>query len=245
VLDRTVVASIGATFQIKQRRVQADPDVVEGVLDAIGKGPNGRPWDCRACGFETCRRFAEAAALGRASMRQCGPYQERRAEEAQRSAAVDTMTGLSTYRVLRDRLAFEVERSKRSNEGFAVLFMDLDRFKDVNDQFGHEAGNDILRAVADEIRSAVRASDVAARYGGDEFVVILTRTDLDGGARVAEALRAGIEGVGRRLGYPPALVTVSIGLADFNPGEPVEGDLLVAADRALYRAKAAGRNVVA
>jgi diguanylate cyclase (GGDEF)-like protein len=245
VLDRTVVASVGATFQIKQRRVQADPDVVDGILDAIGKGPNGRAWDCRACGFETCRRFAEAAALGRASMRQCGPYQERRAEEAQRSAAVDTMTGLSTYRVLRDRLAFEVERSKRSSEGFAVLFMDLDRFKDVNDQYGHEAGNDILRAVADEIRSAVRASDVAARYGGDEFVVILTRTDLEGGARVAEALRAGIEGVGRRLGYPPSLVTVSIGLAEFDPDEPSEGDLLVAADRALYKAKAAGRNVVA
>jgi diguanylate cyclase (GGDEF)-like protein len=245
VLDRTVVASVGATFQIKPRRVQPDPDVVEGILDAIGKGPNGRAWDCRACGFETCQRFAEAAALGRASMRQCGPYQERRAEEAQRSAAVDTMTGLSTYRVLRDRLAFEVERGKRSNEGFAVLFMDLDRFKDVNDQYGHEAGNDILRAVADEIRSAVRASDVAARYGGDEFVVILTRTDLEGGARVAEALRAGIEGVGRRLGYPPALVTVSIGLAEFDPNEPSEGDLLVAADRALYRAKAAGRNVVA
>ncbi len=245
VLDRTVVASVGATFQIKQRRVQADPDVVDGILDAIGKGPNGRAWDCRACGFETCQRFAEAAALGRASMRQCGPYQERRAEEAQRSAAVDTMTGLSTYRVLRDRLAFEVERSKRSSEGFAVLFMDLDRFKDVNDQYGHEAGNDILRAVADEIRSAVRASDVAARYGGDEFVVILTRTDLEGGARVAEALRAGIEGVGRRLGYPPSLVTVSIGLAEFDPDEPSEGDLLVAADRALYKAKAAGRNVVA
>jgi diguanylate cyclase (GGDEF)-like protein len=245
VLDRTVVASVGASFEIKQRRVQADPDVVEGILDAIGKGPNGRPWDCRACGFESCRRFAEAAALGRASMRQCGPYQERRAEEAQRAAAVDQMTGLSTYRVLRDRLAFEMERGKRSSEGFAVLFLDLDRFKDVNDQYGHEAGNDILRAVADEIRNAVRASDVAARYGGDEFVVILTRTDLEGGARVAEALRAGIEGVGLRMGYPPALVTVSIGLAEFDPGSPSEGDLLVAADRALYRAKAAGRNAVA
>ena len=63
------------------------------------------------------------------------------------------MTGLSTYRVLRDQLAFEVERSKRSNEGFAVLFLDLDRFKEVNDQYGHEAGNDILRAVAGEIRT--------------------------------------------------------------------------------------------
>jgi diguanylate cyclase (GGDEF)-like protein len=245
VVDGAVVASIGATFAIKPRRVVPDPEAVAAILEQIGRGPNGRPWDCRACGFHTCQGFAEAAALGRASMRQCTPYQERRADEAQRAAAVDTMTGLSTYRVLRDRLAFEVERGKRSSEGFAVLFLDLDRFKEVNDQFGHEAGNDILRAVAGEIRNAVRASDVAARYGGDEFVVILTRTDLQGGARVAEALRAGIEGVGRRLGYPAGLITVSIGLAEFDPREPSEGDLLVSADRALYRAKAAGRNAVA
>jgi diguanylate cyclase (GGDEF)-like protein len=245
VVDAAVVASVGATFAIKPRRMKPDPEAVAAVLEQIGKGPNGRAWDCRACGFETCQRFAEAAALGRASMRQCTPYQERRADEAQRAAAVDTMTGLSTYRVLRDQLAFEVERSKRSNEGFAVLFLDLDRFKEVNDQYGHEAGNDILRAVAGEIRNAVRASDVAARYGGDEFVVILTRTDLQGAARVAEALRAGIEGTGRRLGYPPGLVTVSIGLAEFDPREPAEVDLLVSADRALYRAKAAGRNAVA
>jgi diguanylate cyclase (GGDEF)-like protein len=245
IVDGTVVASVGATFAIKPRRVKPDPDAVAAILEQIGLGPNGHPWDCGACGFDTCRRFAEAAALGRASMRQCTPYQERRADEAQRAAAVDTMTGLSTYRVLRDRLVFEVERGKRSNEGFAVLFLDLDRFKEVNDQFGHEAGNDILRSVADEIRNAVRASDVAARYGGDEFVVILTRTDLQGGARVAEALRAGIEGVGRRLGYPAGMITVSIGLAEFDPRLPSEGDLLVSADRALYRAKAAGRNAVA
>jgi diguanylate cyclase (GGDEF)-like protein len=245
VVDGAVVASIGATFAIKPRRLVPDPEAVAAILEQIGRGPNGRPWDCRACGFHTCQAFAEAAALGRASMRQCTPYQERRADEAQRAAAVDTMTGLSTYRVLRDRLAFEAERGKRSSEGFAVLFLDLDRFKEVNDQYGHEAGNDILRAVAGEIRNAVRASDVAARYGGDEFVVILTRTDLQGGARVAEALRAGIEGVGRRLGYPAGLITVSIGLAEFDPRQPSEGDLLVSADRALYRAKAAGRNAVA
>jgi diguanylate cyclase (GGDEF)-like protein len=244
VVDTAVVASIGATFEIKHRPVEPNPEAVATILDQIGKGPNGRPWDCRACGFNTCQRFAEAAALGRASMRQCTPYQERRADEAQRAAAVDWLTGLSTYRVLRDRLAFEIERSKRSSEGFAVLFLDLDRFKQVNDQFGHEAGNDILRGVAEEIRNAVRASDVAARYGGDEFVVILTRTDLQGGMRVAEALRAGIEGIGRRLGYPAGLITVSIGLSEFDANMP-EGDLLVMADRALYRAKAAGRNAVA
>ncbi|HJR17576.1 MAG TPA: diguanylate cyclase [Gemmatimonadales bacterium] len=244
VVDTAVVASVGATFEIKDRVVHPDAEAVAGILNQIGLGPNGRPWDCRACGYNTCRQFAEAAALGRASLRQCAPYQERRAEEAQRAAAADELTGLSTYRVLRERLAFEIERSKRSNEGFAVLFLDLDRFKQVNDHYGHEAGNDILRTVADEIRHAVRASDVAARYGGDEFVVILTRTDLDGAARVAEALRAGIEGIGRRLGYPAGLITVSVGVAEFDQNEP-EGDLLVSADRALYRAKAAGRNAVA
>ena len=245
VVDTAVTGSYGATFEIKQRPICADPGAVTAILEQIGKGPNGRPWDCRACGFDTCQRFAEAAALGRASLRQCAPYQERRAEEAQRSAAADALTGLSTYRVLRDRLAFEIERSKRSNEGFALLFLDLDLFKQVNDQYGHEAGNEVLKAVAEQIRNAVRVSDIAARYGGDEFVVILTRTDLQGGARVAEALRAGIEGIGRRLGYPAGLVTVSIGLAEFDPHQPETADLLVAADRALYRAKAAGRNVVA
>jgi diguanylate cyclase (GGDEF)-like protein len=244
VVDATVVASIGATFDIKPH-VPPSPEAVAAVLEQIGLGPNGRPWDCGACGYPTCRRFAEAAAGGRATLRQCVPWQERRADEAEQAAATDHLTGLSTYRVLRDRLAFEMERSRRSTEGFALLFLDLDRFKQVNDQYGHEAGNEVLRAVAGEIRQAVRASDVAARYGGDEFVVILTRTDLEGGSRVGEALRAGIEGVGRRLGYPAGLITVSVGLAEFDPRQPLEGDLLTSADRALYRAKAAGRNVVA
>lgn len=245
VVDETVVASVGATFDIRPRRVRPDPTAVAHVLKAIGPGPNGRPWDCRACGFETCQAFAEAAAQGRATLRQCAPYQERRAEEAQREAAVDFLTGLATFKVLRDRVLYEIERSKRSGEGFAVLFLDLDNFKDVNDRHGHEAGNEVLRAVAAEIRNAVRASDLAARYGGDEFVVILTRTDLEGANRVAEAIRAGIEGVGRRLGYGVGLVTASVGIAEHHPTRPHEGDLLVIADRALYVAKADGRNTVA
>lgn len=245
VVEQGVVASAGATFDIRPHQTAPDPEAVGTILRTIGLGPNGRPWDCGACGFATCQRFAEVAVAGRATLRQCLPYQERRAEDAQQAAAVDLLTGLSTYRVLRDRLAFEVERSRRNGETFAVLFLDLDRFKQVNDTYGHEAGNDILRGAAAEIKSAVRASDVAARYGGDEFVVILTRTDLAGASRVAEALRAGIEGVGRRLGYPAGLITVSVGLAEFDPEQPNEGDLLVTADRALYRAKAAGRNLVA
>jgi diguanylate cyclase (GGDEF)-like protein len=245
VVDATVVASYGATFALHPRRVSANPEDVAEILARIGTGPNGRPWDCQACGFPTCRRFAEVAAAGRATLRQCTPYQARLAEEAQKESAIDLLTGLATYRVLKDRLTHEVERSKRSLDGFAILFIDLDHFKQVNDQFGHEAGNEVLRAVSQEVRNAVRASDLAARYGGDEFVVILTRTDLSGANRVAEAIRAGIEGIGRRLGYPAGLVTASIGVAEYDVRRPTEGDLLVVADRALYQAKAAGRNAVA
>jgi diguanylate cyclase (GGDEF)-like protein len=244
VVQPGVVASVGAVFDIRPRRARADGAAVAQVLDAIGLGPNGRPWDCKACGYATCREFAEAAALGRASLRQCAPYQERQAIEAQRAAATDLLTGLATFRVLRDRLTHEVERSKRSGERFTVLFLDLDRLKEVNDRFGHEAGNEVLRSVAHEMRAAVRASDLAARYGGDEFVVILTRTDQLGAERVAEALRTGVENVGRRLGYEDGVVTVSIGIAEYDPDRPSSGDLLANADRALYRAKASGRNTV-
>ncbi|NNG14861.1 MAG: GGDEF domain-containing protein, partial [Gemmatimonadales bacterium] len=245
VVDNAVLASVGAVFDIRSRTPDSNAAAVANILAEIGTGPNGKPWDCGACGFDTCKQFAVAAAADRATLRQCVPYQERRADEAALEAATDPLTGLSTVKVLRERLSYEIERSKRSNEGFAVLFIDLDKFKDLNDQYGHEAGNEVLRAVAGEVRGAVRASDLAARYGGDEFVVILTRTDLHGGNRVAEALRAGIEGEGRRLGYPSGLVTASIGIAEFDPRRPVNGDLLVTADRALYQAKAAGRNLVA
>ena len=245
VVDTSVMASYGATFEIEPRLVATDPERERELLDLIGLGPNGRPWDCRACGFDTCAAFARATAVGRASMRQCTPYQTQRMEVAERDSAVDALTGVAAYRVLTDRLQNEVERSKRSLEGFAVLFIDLDFFKQVNDTYGHEAGNDVLRAVAGEIKQAIRASDLVSRYGGDEFVVILTRTDLAGANRVAEAIRAGIEGVGRRLGYPVGLVTASIGVAEYDVRRPHEGDLLVQADRALYQAKAAGRNAVA
>lgn len=244
VVEPGVVASVGAVFSIRPLRTAPDPMAVQAVLEQVGMGPNGRPWDCQACGYPTCRAFAEAAVAGRAALRQCVPYLARQADESRREAATDMLTGLATFRVLQDRLHFEIERSKRSGEQFTVLFLDLDKLKEINDRHGHEAGNEVLRAVAQEIRRAVRASDLAARYGGDEFVVILTRTDREGAERVAEALRAGIEGVGRRLGYLRGLVTVSIGIAAYSPGMPSESDVLERADRALYAAKAAGRNMV-
>jgi len=237
---------VGEVFAVLRNGYVAPAETVEGTLEVIGLAPNGKPWDCGACGYATCRAFAEAAALGRTTLKSCPPYLDKLAKHAQLQAAVDALTGLATYRVLRDRLASEVARSDRAGDAFAVLFVDLDNFKQVNDRFGHEAGNEVLRAAARECSSHIRSTDLAARYGGDEFVLLLVRTGVEGGRGVAEKVRASVETIGRRLGYPENLVTVSIGVAEFAPGRgPETEDVLVAADRALYRAKASGRNQVA
>ncbi len=157
---------------------------------------------------------------------------------------MDALTGLASFRVLRDRLANEVARCHRSGEHFAVLFLDLDNFKQVNDRYGHEAGNIVLRETARRCNAHIRSTDVAGRYGGDEFVVVLVGTGEEGARGVAEKMRASVEEVGVGMGYPRGFVTASIGVAQYS-NDHKEEDVLVAADRALYRAKAAGRNRVA
>jgi diguanylate cyclase (GGDEF)-like protein len=235
---------IGAVFQIARNGHRAPAEAVDQILTQIGVAPNGKPWDCGACGYATCLAFAGAAALGRTTLRSCPPYLEKEAHQAQQQAAVDALTGLATFRVLRDRLATETARSSRTGETFVVLFVDLDNFKQVNDQFGHEAGNEVLRGTARECAALIRTTDLAARYGGDEFVLVLVRTGLPGAAAVAQKVRGQVEALGRRMGYPEGLVTVSIGVAEARLG-PEQEDVLITADRALYRAKQLGRNQVA
>jgi diguanylate cyclase (GGDEF)-like protein len=244
VVDESIAVNVQQAFEISHNGHHPAAEVVAGILDAIGLAPNGRAWDCGACGYATCREFADAAALGRTTLKSCPPYLERAAEQAQQQAAEDALTGLATFRILRERLNNEVARSNRTGDPFAVLFIDLDHLKEINDRFGHAAGSEVLRAAGQECAAAIRTTDLAARYGGDEFVVVLVRTRLDGAQRVAEKVRAGVEAAGRRLKYPEGLVSVSIGVAEFQPEQDETKDVLLAADRALYRAKASGRNQV-
>ncbi len=242
--DPSVWVDLGAQFaEVRNGRDAEGADQVAGALEQIGKAPNGAPWDCGACGYPTCEAFAHALVRGRTSWKLCPPYHERRASEARREAAVDELTGLSTYRVLRDRLEQELARSHRTHEPCGVLFLDLDGFKPLNDQKGHAAGNRLLTGIGRELRRVVRATDVAARYGGDEFVLVLVATGREGVLHVAELVRAAVERVSRSLGYPGA-VTTSIGCVSYDPERRWPTDVLDAADRALYRAKGAGGNRV-
>src|SRR6059036_4180766 len=244
VLKEGITIEVGAAFDITMNGMGPTVEAVEEILEQIGLAPNGRPWDSGACGYKTCQEFAVAAAQGRTSLKSCPRYLERQASLAQQQAAVDALTGLASFRVLRDRLANEVARCHRGSDHFAVLFIDLDNFKRVNDNFGHEAGNAVLRETARRCSAHLRATDLAGRYGGDEFVVVLVGTGEEGGRGVAEKIRAAVQEAGVEMGYPADLVTASIGVAEYR-SEKKEEDVLVAADRALYRAKGAGRNQVA
>ena len=245
VLDPSVNVPVGASYLVAKNGHHASEAEVDAVVRKIGLAPNGEPWNCGACGYKTCRAFGAAYLKGRTSYRQCPPYQELRADEARREATVDDLTGLSTYRVLMDRLRQELSRSQRSGDPFAVLFLDMDDFKRINDSFGHAAGSKVLAEVGDRLAEAVRATDTAARYGGDEFVILLIRTDLAGAVRVAEVVKDRVGALGSALGYASRSVTASLGVAAFDPSVKGGEDVLERADRALYRAKAAGGDRVA
>jgi diguanylate cyclase (GGDEF)-like protein len=156
----------------------------------------------------------------------------------------DPLTGLHNRRYLMDRLVQEMQRSDRHGEPLAFALIDLDGFKPINDQFGHVLGDKVLRAVGNVISKSVRVSDVAARYGGDEFGIILPQTPPEGAMRVCERLlRAISELVLQDESGRSCKVTASLGLA-YYPADDVDTpeDLVHSADGALYGAKRSGKN---
>jgi diguanylate cyclase (GGDEF)-like protein len=163
----------------------------------------------------------------------------------ERLATFDELTGLFNRRVLVERLHVEVERSRRYGSPLTLLMLDIDHFKQINDTHGHAAGDDVLRNVGNIIRRNVRQVDIAGRFGGEEFCMLLPETPLAGGLIFAEILRGEIAQFTQALGDKSFSTTASFGLATPNPGDELDATaLLKAADDALYRAKRNGRNRV-
>jgi diguanylate cyclase (GGDEF)-like protein len=154
------------------------------------------------------------------------------------AADVDLLTGVNNHRYLQDRLQQETARSARSGAALCVLMLDLDNFKPINDRFGHSEGDEVLRSVAVTIRGIVRTNDIVARYGGDEFVVVMPDTPRGEAQAVANRLVAGIRAARHELSNGDTVsVGASAGLADY-PGDGLTAAaLLQAADASMYRIK--------
>lgn len=152
----------------------------------------------------------------------------------------DGLTGLHNHRYFQEVLAREAALCERHDRVFSLLFADVDNFKRYNDAHGHQAGDTVLKTIADLFRNSARKTDIVARYGGEEFVLLLPETNRAQAEILAEKIRGIIAG----HPFPHRQITISIGISTFPGDGRLGGDLIRVADRALYRAKEEGRNVV-
>lgn len=204
-------------------------------LEALARGAEVvfDPWDAEELVARVLRCLASQTRM-EALASQVG--------ELQRLSSTDGLTGVHNHRHFQERLRDEFRRAQRYDDAMSLILLDLDHFKNVNDRYGHTAGDGVLREVAAALQRGVRETDLVARYGGEEFAVLLPRTHLTGALTVAErvlkelrALRLGTEGHLR--------VTASLGVSSFPHRFVLSPEqLLLTADEALYRAKHEGRD---
>jgi len=174
-----------------------------------------------------------AVAIDRATLKE-------KAGEFEQLSVTDALTGLLNRRYMEERLSEEIKRSNRHGFPMSFMMLDVDNFKSYNDEFGHPAGDEALKIVANVIRETLRGADVAARFGGEEFSILLPQTTAEEAAAIAERIRSNIE----NANFPHRLVTTSIGVASCSAELCASADLVSAADKALYEAKRLGRNRV-
>lgn len=168
------------------------------------------------------------------------------------TSLVDPLTNVNNRRFLEQRIEEELDRSLRSGDPLSCLFLDIDFFKSINDQHGHQAGDQVLASVACAIKRQLRSNDVLARYGGEEFVALMSQSNIDSAGEIAERIRACVAALPISYNGVTIPVTLSIGSATFHaerskvhrPVAEIASQLLQHADDALYRAKRGGRNRV-
>lgn len=194
-----------------------------------------------AAGWLAVRRWLRQASSS--SLRREMLAAKRRVEKLEAETRTDPVTGLRNRRAFDEELGRLFAQRQRQGTTFSLILADIDGFKAINDRRGHLAGDEVLRAVAETLRSTLRGMDLVCRFGGDEFAVICAGTSQGEATIVAERARQAIAAKAVDLSNGTLNVTISLGVADTQPGEVSEG-LIVRADAALYAAKQAGRNLV-
>ena len=163
----------------------------------------------------------------------------------EKRAKVDSLTGLYNHRYLQEQLEKEIVRSERYKENLSFMIMDIDFFKKVNDTYGHPAGDLILKKVSELIKAGLRQTDIASRYGGEEFAAILLKSDLNKACQIAERIRNSVENYNFIIsGNAKVNVTISGGIANYPSNTDNKKTLIEKADKALYYAKKTGRNKI-
>jgi len=211
-----------------------DPGNLPAMLTKLAEETNQLSRRCDSLGNQILASANRISAL------------ERDLSEARREATTDMLTGLPNRRAFDDQLRQAISRAAANGDTLALLIADIDRFKLINDSWGHPVGDAVLRRVAQTLQACLPGAALPARLGGEEFAALLPRTSLDSAQQVAERIRQAVgeksfsvRATGKELGS----VTISIGVAAYRPGEPPPC-LIERADIALYRAKQAGRNRV-
>ncbi|MGR8931048.1 MAG: GGDEF domain-containing protein [Gammaproteobacteria bacterium] len=166
-----------------------------------------------------------------------------RYHQAMQKAYTDPLTCLYNRSAFNDMLAREVQRALRNHEQLSLIFIDIDHFKHINDEHGHAGGDLALTTIANKIGESIRGGDLAFRYGGEEFVVLLSNTDQTNSVMVAERIRSSIESLTLTFGLAKLSITASLGVSTFYTGDNLES-FVNRADAIMYRAKQAGRNQV-
>ncbi|MCI0654483.1 MAG: GGDEF domain-containing protein [Methylococcaceae bacterium] len=198
--------------------------------------------------FQVMRRnrFSELEVSRIEGLISCLAYPLRNAlmyRKALRLAHTDPLTQVNNRVAMEDSIRREWELARRQKSPLSLMLIDIDHFKSFNDRYGHVCGDQVLQSTARTIRETVRASDMIFRYGGEEFVVVLTNTEIAGAVLLAERIRRAIENMRIATESQSIRVTASLGVTALNPGTSAR-DLLVNADRAMYQAKQNGRNRV-